>query len=123
MARGSPEIRRGYARYPIETAIPAPSDQASSRNCDILAHSLCQLGPNAAWPKAKSLLPRGLQQLQAMQRALDLFQGHVWNGLQVDHGRFGCQLGEERAQARGQGQGMAVFAAKVEAAPHPLEVA
>jgi hypothetical protein len=36
---------------------------------------------------------------------------------------FGCQLGEERAQARGQGWGMAVFGAKVQVKAHALVVA
>ena len=30
----------------------------------------------------------GYSRLQAVQRAFSLLQGHAWNGLQVDHGRF-----------------------------------
>src|ERR1035441_213065 len=35
---------------------------------------------------------------------------------------FGCELGQEGAQARGQGWGMAVFSAKVQVKAHPLVV-
>jgi hypothetical protein len=60
--------------------------------------------------------------LQAIQRAFGLVQCHAWNGLHVDHCRFGCQLGEEWAQARGHGWGMALLVAKVEVEAHSLVV-